>query len=878
MLGLIVNLVEWSRRHGAAISASMLVLAILGSIYIADNIRIDTDIDKLINPNLPWRQQEKALEDAFPQNVDQLAVVIDAKTPDEAEDATEALATKLASESSIFKSVRRPDGGKFFRQNGLLFLPMQDVQEFADQLISAQPLIGTLAADPSLRGVFEALDLAAQGVINHAIEPADLESALTTVAAATETSLAGRHEPISWQTMMTGRKAEPLELRRFILTQPILDYEDLEPGARAAAAVKGAARELGLTPENGVRVRVTGPVALADAEFSTLATGAGFSTALSVGLLLLWLVLALRSLRLVVAILTTLIVGLIACAVFAVGVVGPLNPISVAFAVLFVGIAVDFGIQFSVRYRDERYHADNFTEAVRRTGAGIGGPLAVAAAATAVGFFSFVPTDYTGVRDLGLIAGVGMVMALILNLTLLPALLTVLRPRGERRPVGFARAAAIDRFLLRRRGLVLIIAGVAALASCVALKWLHFDFNPLHLQNPHEEAVATLFDLMSDPNTTPYTIDVLTPSAADAQVLAERLEKLPEVAHAVTLTSYIPEDQEQKLTIIRDAAQLLGPTLTPAQVKPPPSEADVLSTIGRCAADMREVAAKGSAPAQRLVKALDEVAARGATVLPLLASNVAPGIDRRLADLRLSLQAHTVTPEDFPAELRSQWVTTDGRTRVEVFPKGNVRVNKAIRRFAAAVQLIAPNATGTPITIQESARTVSRAFAIAGVIAIAAIALLLAAVLRRVHDVLLVLAPLILAGVLTLGTSVVLGLPLNFANIIALPLLLGIGVAFDIYFVMRWRAGFGDLLQSSTARAILFSALTTGTAFGSLALSNHPGTSEMGKLLTLALLYTLLCTFFVLPALLGPVRAAEAKTDVVEEPLRMRGGRRSSSR
>jgi len=141
-----------------------------------------------------------------------------------------------------------------------------------------------------------------------------------------------------------------------------------------------------------------------------------------------------------------------------------------------------------------------------------------------------------------------------------------------------------------------------------------------------------------------------------------------------------------------------------------------------------------------------------------------------------------------------------------------------------------------------------------------------------------VLAPLILAGVLTLGTSVVLGLPLNFANIIALPLLLGIGVAFDIYFVMRWRAGFGDLLQSSTARAILFSALTTGTAFGSLALSNHPGTSEMGKLLTLALLYTLLCTFFVLPALLGPVRAAEAKTEVVEEPLRMRGGRRSSSR
>jgi hypothetical protein len=154
---------------------------------------------------------------------------------------------------------------------------------------------------------------------------------------------------------------------------------------------------------------------------------------------------------------------------------------------------------------------------------------------------------------------------------------------------------------------------------------------------------------------------------------------------------------------------------------------------------------------------------------------------------------------------------------------------------------------------------VIHAFVVAGIIAIAAISVLLVLVLRRIQDVLLVLAPLLLAGLLTLATSVLLDVPLNFANIIALPLLLGVGVSFDIYFVMRWRAGYGDLLQSSTARAILFSALTTGTAFGSLALSNHPGTSEMGKLLTLALIYTLLCSFFVLPALLGPVKPNRAR-------------------
>ena len=854
MLALITNLVELSRRNAAAVTVVVLLLAILGGNYAAGHFSIDTDINKLINPELPWRQQEKALETAFPQNVDLLLVVVDARTPDEAADGTAALAEKLAGETALFNTVRRPDGGDFFRKNGLLFLSKQEVQDTADQLISAQPLIGTLAADPSLRGVFDALDLAAQGVIHGDIEPKEIDDPLATVARASAAALERKHQPISWQGMMTGRAPEPLELRRFILTQPKLDYNDVEPGAPATAAIHDAARQLGLTPENGMRVRVTGPVALSDAEFSTLTNGAGFSTALSVGLLCLWLMLALRSLRLFIAIVTTLIVGLVACGVFAIGVVGPLNPISIAFAVLFVGIAVDFGIQFSVRYRDERFRADNFPAALRSTATSIGGPLAVAALAAAVGFFSFVPTDYTGVSELGLIAGVGMLLALLLNLTLLPALLTILRPRGERRPVGFARAAPLDRFLVAHRRPVIAGAAVLALACVAVLPHLRFDFNPLHLQNPHEEAVSTLFDLMSDPTTTPYTIDILTPSVAQGAAIAEQLDALPEVAQAMTAESYVPGDQKAKLAIIADAAQLLGPTLTPAQVKPAPSDQEVVAAIASCAADMKEVASRGSQPAAALAQALDGVLAQGAATLPALRANVAPGIERRLDDLRLSLQAGPVTLDSLPPSLRSEWIAADGRARVEVFPKGDARDNEVLRRFAAAVEAIAPDATGTPVTIQESARTVTHAFIVAGIIALATISVLLALVLRRLRDVLLVLTPLLLAGVLTLATSVLAGLPLNFANIIALPLLLGVGVAFDIYFVMRWRAGHSDLLQSSTARAILFSALTTGTAFGSLALSNHPGTSAMGTLLILSLFYTLLCTFFVLPALLGPVK------------------------
>jgi predicted RND superfamily exporter protein len=222
-----------------------------------------------------------------------------------------------------------------------------------------------------------------------------------------------------------------------------------------------------------------------------------------------------------------------------------------------------------------------------------------------------------------------------------------------------------------------------------------------------------------------------------------------------------------------------------------------------------------------------------------------------LGQLRAAMQAGPVTLASLPDELRRDWVASDGRARIEVFPKGNANDNETLRRFVAAVRALAPEATGAPVSIQESSRTVVRAFLLAGLWALLAIIVLLALTLRRTTDVLLTLAPLVLSGLATLAICVVIGLPLNFENIIALPLLFGIGVAFNIYFVMAWRAGRRELLQSSLTRAVIFSALTTGTAFGSLWLSHHPGTSSMGELLALSLACTLAATLLFLPALLG---------------------------
>lgn len=847
---LVTRLVAFAHRRALWVAVAALVLTVGGGFYAATHLDLDTDIEQLLPRNTAWRQQEIALDRAFPQNADLVAIVIDGRTPEKTNAAAAALAERLAAEPQLFRFVRRPDGGPFFDHNGLLFLPADDLAAVTQQLIAAQPVIGSLAADPSLRGLFAALTLFLQGVQRGDVSLAKLDPTLATLAGAIEGVVAGQRAPLSWGQMLTGEKPDRHQLRQFVLTQPVQDFTALEPGAKATAEIRRLVGKLGLTPEHGVRVRITGPVALGDEQFATLRQGALRATLFSVVSVLVLLFAALRSVRLVAAIIATLASGATLTAAFAALAIGSLNLISVAFGVLFIGLAVDFGIQFGIRYRDQRHRLHTLDAALSAAAETIGPSLLLAAGATAIGFFSFVPTDYVGVRELGWIAGAGMVIAILLNFTLLPALLTLLRPKAEPEPVGFRRAAPIDRFLLDHRFLVRGLALAVAVGSLALIPRVSFDFDPLHLKDPHSESVSTVFDLMKDPDTSPYTAEILAPSLPAADALARRLDKLPEVAQAITVSALIPDDQQKKLAMIGDVSLLLGPTLTPVSTLPPPSDGDVLKAMADCRTALLALDAPDGA-AGRLAAALGAALGKGADIVAPLADSLLAGLKPQLAQLGELIQAQPVTLASLPEPLRADWVTPDGRARIEVFPKGDARDNTVLERFVAAVRTIAPNATGSPVTIQESGHLITHAFIKAGIIAVIAITVLLAAILRRPRDIALVFAPLLLAAMMTLALTVLIGMPLNYANIIALPLLLGIGVAFDIYFVMNWRRGISEHLQSSTARAVIFSAFTTLAAFGSLALSNDPGTADMGKLLSLSLACTLFCTLVVLPALLG---------------------------
>ena len=216
------------------------------------------------------------------------------------------------------------------------------------------------------------------------------------------------------------------------------------------------------------------------------------------------------------------------------------------------------------------------------------------------------------------------------------------------------------------------------------------------------------------------------------------------------------------------------------------------------------------------------------------------------------LQPQAVSVSTLPSELIRQWQTPDGSARVSVSPRGNSDDITVLNRFISDCVKIAPDVTGTAISLQAGGQAVVDAFVDAGALSFVAITILLMIALRRARDVAITMAPIILTGILTLGTCVVIRQPLNFANIIALPLLFGIGVAFHIYFVMAWRSGNSHLLTSSLARAVFFSALATATGFGSLWASSHPGTASMGKLLMISLVWTLVSALIFQPALMGP--------------------------
>jgi uncharacterized protein len=853
---LIVRLVQFCRRFNWLVVLGYIVLAV-GSIWLAAHrLSVDTNTDNLFAKTLPWRQHAMAFDREFPQFNNLLVIVVRGATPEESGETAAQLAKAMAADKKHFIDVSRPDADPFFRTEGLLLLDPDDLAKLLNSLMNAQPLLGPLAADPSARGLLNGVSLMAAGVrIQHA-DLSPYKPALDQLRQVLDNAADGHATPLSWQSLLGSDVTQQADNVQIVLTHPVLEDGSLEPGRAATRAMEHIRDNLPDVKNGRVRVDYTGSVALADVQFGALTKGIVWSTFGSLLLLALWLYLAMHSFRRIIPILITLLVGFALTIGFAALAIGTLNVISVAFAVLFVGLAVDFGIQFAVRMREMRMLHEDIHVAIAECARVSGSQIAVAAAATACGFLAFSPTSFVGVAELGTIAGVGMGIALFCTLSLLPALFSIFKPQRQSAELSLPFGPKLDVALHRHAKPVLIVFALLGVIGLYAAIRMPFDANPLNTQDQHSEPMRTLRSLADNPITNPFNINIMVPDLATARTLSDKLAKLPEVSQVISAATFVPDHQDASLDQLNQAQVLMLPSLDVEPSAPPITPAALRSAIE----DTHQaiVDANAEMPADSPLRGIDAALLKLAKAPDdrLMAMNEAVSrfLPAQLASLRDALNPTAVTLATLPESIKHDWVSPSGQVRIQVSPTVNDQDTEGLRRFVEAVQKIDPDAGGPAVTTIASADTIMNAFKQAAVLAIIAIAVVLMLVIRRLKDAGIVLLTLGMSALLTALLAHILGMAINYANIIALPLLLGVGVSFNVYFVMNWREGMRRFVSSASARAVLFSALTTGTAFGSLALSHDLGMASMGRMLLVSLVAVLLATFLFLPALLYAIK------------------------
>lgn len=860
---LATSIARWCVNHATATIILFVAIALLSAALAATRLKIDTNPALMINGELPFRQNYQDLINQFPALDNAFVVMIDAEVPADGRDAAGKIARQLETRPDLFTDVFAPGTGPYFDKYGVLYLDEAVVKQIADDVRESSPLINTMSLQPDLAGL---ADLFRQmvPVVEIGRAPPELSGFLDKIADTVKAETRGQPLPLDW-TALGEAPPSLTETRWYVLVKPVLDFSALDP---AAAPVSEVRRVMAGFNDNGagIKVQLTGEAALNAEEFDAVTKGAALACALSLMLVTLTVVIGLPSLVLVVPALALILLGFVINTGFAALSVGTLNMISVAFAVLFIGLGIDYAVHVILRFAEERAGGGSPKEAAIAAIRGISVPLGLCTLTTSLAFLAFTPTDFVGMAQLGIIAAGGIVIAFIGSITLVPAILSVLPGSQAKIARAFSRPTpqhgswlqAHRSSIRKAASSALILAGIA---SVLLLPQVRFDGDPINLKDPAAPSMEAFDDLAEHQPAHTFAIQVLSEPGEPVRDMVRSLKALPQVLDVETLDSMLPTDQEPKLGHLNTLADLLPEEIEPAtdfsfeeQKNHLASWREDVTAMVNAESARQEIRSS----AARLKQALEDfVAASNSSPEAIQALQVSlvqgfPGLfeaTRQLADL------DRVTEDNVDDGFRQRYIAPDGRRRLEVLPRGDMRDPAQLDEFVAAVLKVAPQATGAPVEIAGAASVVSSSMIKASVMSLVLVLIAMFVVFRRLSDVLLAVAPLLLAGALMAGYTVVFNSPFNFANVIVLPLLVGLGIDSAIHYVSRARdTGDGadaDVTQSWTPRAVLISGITTMGSFGTLWLSAHRGMASMGELLAVAITITLLCTLVVLPQLIS---------------------------
>ncbi|MEQ9518620.1 MAG: MMPL family transporter [Parvibaculum sp.] len=833
----------------AYLALGLCLLLAAGGIYCtAYWLKFNSDKESLVAETAPFKVRNARFNAAFPEFENSLLVVIDGPSSASAQNAAELIGAGLQQRPDQFPSVFLGTADLFYRDHGLLFLSPEELEALSARLARQAPALASFAAEPDLRGLLALLRLGAR---SQRPEDSDqFEPVLDELLAAVKAVQAGGPQaPIRGLFDRDGA-----DTRRVLVVQPRLDFTSQGAERAAVDLVRRIVNDTGVANEH-VQVRLTGTAALADDEILAIEDSvalAGFLSTLLAGCLL-WF--TLRSWRMIVAILFTLTIGLSWTMGFAALAVGSLNMISAAVIVLFIGLGIDHGIHFTFRYREALRAGDHHSSAIAMTARELGSPIFLCATTSAIGFAAFIPTDYRGLAELGVIAAGSIFLALIASFTLLPALLTILRAdKDTDRGPEFDRPFLIS-WLTQHSQMLSLLFAIAAIFAVIAAGSPRFDFSTLTIRDRTSESVITLEDLQASGFITEYAAEILVENDEEALRAVAALSALPEVGAIHTSADLVPSDQGIKLEILEDTRSFLWSALNPPASEPisPRDREALIADFQTFALSLNAERATGQKTQELATLLLALSASHDQTdqIGAFEQVTVTPLIDD-LAWLRRALDPSEIRFDDLPASVRERFVGQNGEQRITAVSHVPLVDTASLQTFVDAVRRVEPHATGRAFTEVDVGTLVVKSFYEAGLIALVGISALLLFVLRSFRDTFFVMVPLMLAACYTLASAALFQISFNFANIIVLPLIFGLGVDSGIHFVMRRRAAsdVDHVMHSSTPQAILFSALSTIAAFSALSLSRHWGLASMGILLTIAVFWVIVSTVIILPALM----------------------------
>lgn len=878
-------------RYPRLILTLALLFSSISVVYTINNMKFLTGRDDLMPSNAPFQVDYRAYRAEFGDQ-EEIVAVIESDDAAKATRAADALYAALSKEQGIFRDVFYPGGLPFFRTNGLLFMPLDDIKNLRHTLTMAAPVLKDLAAAPSIQTLFTSLTgqiddylKAAHSASNGGSDGASSLERITFMLATLDqgfNSFDGKTSGLSIESFLKGRSGgtpsmlENAGKQQIITMLPVKVEGSFVASERSIKAARARLDDILKKPEfKDVRGGLTGVPVLEYEEMNSSQRDIGIATALSLSLTVILLLFAFRGLLNVIAAMVSLIVGICLSFGFATLTIGHLNILSMVFAVMLIGLGIEYGIQVVLRYQEELTHGAGRLTAIETSLTKNFRSIVMAAATTSLAFVTFVLTDFKGIAELGIIAAGGIVICVIVTFTVLPAMLVLLeRFRTKKISIHTAKEGAeLDtrpffRTLFAAPRLVIAVTLALSLICLYPTLTMRFDYNLMNLQAKGLQSVEYAYKLMRSKENSGYFAVVSARDNAEAESMTKRLEKLPSVDHVVSLLSFVPEQQPEKLaelTALR--AIMAGVTPVPydenLQVMALPA---VFENFRLRVEMLKKELGKRNAPEAKPVGAFLTTLNQFFNTLEAEKDKNALGMLRefqggmfadlpdKLVMLKESFGAAEIRESDVPPQLIRRFTGTSGKLLLQVAAKNEIFEREPLQEFVEQVKSIVPDATGEPVMVYESLSVLRSAYLKAFIYAFIGIIALLLVNFRSIRYAILGTLPMAVGLLLMVGGMRLIGISFNSANIIVLPLILGVGIDSAIYILNRYRQGDetpGRVATSSAGIGVFLNALTILFSFGALMVAHHQGVFSIGAVMSLGMVASVAAFLIFLPALLS---------------------------